>query len=307
MKKQFVLGISALTLLVSATINAETIKIGVGSPDSEYVKIIVPAINQALQEHGYTAVAEISTGIQQDIDNVMAGEISAALSQIDVAALNMTTAKDPNENLLLLWGRIALRALFCVAHKGGSVMTYNDLTAKREPPLNVSIGDEKSEIVQTFQYLMKLEPELKNLKFHYKPRTRVEFSRLLSGRRDLVCFVAIPNPEHELIKRVMEHDELFFIGIEHPSFSDVKIGKNRIYDIMEVPVTKGVFGFNAEKVKTVVTWIGMVVNEKKVDEKTLDILSAAVMKPDLLTSNTLGAKAGRFFDKIMTQIGEAID
>ncbi len=307
MQKQIVLWIATIMLVASTTLTAETVKIGVGNPDGEYIKIIVPAINQVLREHGYTAVAEISAGTQEDIAKLIAGEIPTALSQLDVAVLNMTVEKDPDEKLLLLWGRIAVKALFCVAHKGGNIFTYEDITTKRETPLNVSVGNAKSEIAHTLQYLMKLDPNLQDLKLHYKAKTRIELSRLLSGRRDLVCFMAMPNPENELIKRVMEHDELFFINIEHPAFSDVKIGKNRIYAIMEVPINKGVLGFNPKTLKTVVTWVGIVINEKKLDEDLLDLLSAVVMKPDLLTANNLASKVEQFLEKIVIKIEDAIN
>jgi hypothetical protein len=229
----------------------------------------------------------------------------------------MTYENDPNEDLLLLWGRIAPKALFCVAHRGGSVATYDDLTDNehapispdQKTPLKISVGDEKGGTALTFQYLMKLDSELSlnNITFLHKGKTRVEINRLISGRRDLVCFLAMPDPENELIRGVVEHEELFFISFVHPAFDKVKIGKNRIYDVLEVPVTSGFWGFNQEKVKTIVTWVGMLVNEDKIDERLLDALSRVVMKPDLLDGNTLTAKAKRVFDKALNRIEEWVD
>jgi len=305
MKKQIFTLIITLLALVA---HAETIKIGAGSSDGEYANIIVPAINEALQEYGYTALAETSAGTQEDIDKIISGQIVAALSQLDVAALNMTAEKDPNENLLLLWGRIAPKALFCVAHRGGNVASYDDLTdEEQETPLKVSVGDEKGGTALTFQYLMKLDPNLKNITFYHKGKTRVEINRLISGRRDLVCFLTMPDPKNELIRGVMEHDELFFINIDNPAFDQVKIGTNRIYEIVEIPVTCGFLGFNQEKVKTIQSWVTMVVNEDKIDESLLDALSTVVMKPDLLEGNTLMAKAKRLFNNVLTRIKEWMD
>jgi TRAP-type uncharacterized transport system substrate-binding protein len=305
MKKYIV---TVLITLLASVAHAEAVKIGAGSSDGEYANIIVPAINDALQEYGYSAVAETSAGTQEDIEKVISGQIVAALTQLDVAALNMTYEKDPNENLLLLWGRIAPKVLFCVAHQGGRVATYDELTDdEQETPLKVSVGDEKGGTALTFQYLMKLDPALKNITFQHKGKTKVEINRLISGRRDLVCFMTMPDPKNELIRGVIEHDELFFISFDNPAFDKAKIGKNRIYEVVEVPVTKGFWGFNQKKVKTIVTWVGMVVNENQIDESLLDALSTVVMKPELLEGNSLTGKAKRVFDKILTRVEEWVD
>ncbi|MEZ5672656.1 MAG: TAXI family TRAP transporter solute-binding subunit [Thiotrichaceae bacterium] len=74
------------------------VKIGAGSESGEYYKTIVPAISKALVQHGYSAVAVVSAGSQENIDKVTAGELQAGLSQLDVAALNTTKEKDPEEN-----------------------------------------------------------------------------------------------------------------------------------------------------------------------------------------------------------------
>ncbi|MCK5663118.1 MAG: hypothetical protein KAI17_06510 [Thiotrichaceae bacterium] len=305
MTKYIITFISTLAIFGFTTAQAETIKIGAASPDGEYAQIIVPAINSALLEYGYSAIAETSEGTQDDINKVISGEIVAALTQLDVAALNMTPERDPNENLLLLWSRIAPKALFCVAHKGGKVATYGDLTdEEHKSPLKISVGAEQGGTALTFQYLMKLDPKLQNIKFYNKGQTQVELNRLLSGRRDLVCFLAIPDPENEMISGIMTHDELFFINIDNPAFDQAKIGTNRIYDVVEVPVTAGFLGFNQETVKTIITWVGMVTNENEIDEKLLNILSTVVMKSDLIPSNTIMAKTKRLFDKAMNRVDD---
>ncbi len=293
---------------VMTTVHAETIKIGAASPDGDYTKIIVPAINKALLEYGYSAIAETSAGTQDDIDKVMSGKIVAALSQLDVAALNMTPDKDPNETLLLLWSRIAPKALFCIAHKGGRIANYHDITDKtHKTPIKISVGDKQSGTALTFQYLIKLDPELDNITFIHKGKTPTEISQLLSGRRDLVCFLAIPDLENHVIKGIMEHDELFFINMDNPAFDKAKIGTNRIYDVVEIPLTAGFLGFNQEKLKTIVTWVGLVVNESQIDEKLLNILSTVVMKSDLIPSNTFMSKTKRWFDKGIDRIDDWMD
>jgi TRAP-type uncharacterized transport system substrate-binding protein len=303
MKNGLITQLTGITLMALATIaHAENIKIGADGLNGEYTNTIVPAISKAMQDYGYTVIADISAGSQENIDNVMSGKLPAGLSQLDVAALNMTPEGEKNDSLVVLGGRIAPEALFCAAHKGSGVKTYDDLTDVQQTPFKISVGAEKSGTAQTFQYLMKLDAELKNIKLYYNANLKVELNRLLSDRRDLVCFVMMPNPENELIELVMEHDELFFITIDHPEFAKATVGKTLIYDIMEVPVTSGFLGFNQTTLKTLVTWVGVVVNEKQVDDKLLDALATVVMKPELLPSNSLVAKANKLFEDFKAKI-----
>ncbi len=307
MTKHVTTFLSTVTLLASVTTAAaEEIKIGTGGLSEDYPNAIVPAISEAIQEYGYTAVANTAGSHQENLDNLLSGTMPVALSPLDVVALNMTPEKDPDESLLLIGGKMVPEALFCVAYKGNNVLSYDDLTDEQETPIKISVGEENSTTARTFQRLMTLDPELKKIKLFYKENTRIELNRLLSGRRDLVCFVARANPEHELIKRVMKQDDLFFISINHPSFANAKIGNIRLYDIQEIPVSKGIFGFNPKTVKTLVTWVGVVVNETQVDNKLLDALDIVVRKPDLL-SKTLATKAKRLFDKVKSRVEEVVD
>jgi len=293
--------------LSEAITHAETIEIGTGTLSGEYTNIIVPAISDALLEYGYTAVAEQSASSQENINNVLSGKTLVALSPLDVAALSMTAENDPDESLLLVGGKLVPEALFCAAYKGGTVVTYDDLTDKQATPLKISVGNKNGATARTFQYLMKLDPDLKSIEFSYEKNTGLELNRLVSGRRDLVCFITMPNPENKLIERVMEDDELVFITINNPFFDRAKIGKIRIYDIMEVPVSSGFLGFGQDTVKTLVTWIGVVVNEKKIDAKLLEALTTVVTNPDLLPSNSLIDQAKQLFDNVVDGIGGIMD
>ncbi len=306
MKKYLTIGSAIMLRGTAWGATAETIMIGVSDSDGEYVKAIVPTISEALQEYDYVAIVEPSTNSQENIDKVRNGEILAALVQLDVAALNMTEDKDPSETLSLLGGKILSVPLFCAAYKGGNVVTYHDLTDKQEVPLKISVGNKNAVTARTFQYLMTLDPELKDIEFFHEEDTMMELNRLLSGRRNLVCFVTMPDPEHELIKMVTGHNELFFITIDKLSFAEAKVNDILIYDIIEVPVTEGFFGFNPEKVKTLITWIGFVVNEKQIDKTLSKQLTQIIRNPDLW-SNSLTTKAKRLFETVVNRIGEVVD
>ena len=103
---------------------------------------------------------------------------------------------------------------------------------------------------------------------------------------------------------VTRHSELLFITINHPDFITAKIGKIRIYDILEIPVSNGFLGFNQEKVKTLVTWLSIVVNEKQIEKQLLDSLTSVVMQPDLFLSQSFAYKTKQLFDTTVKQIKE---
>ncbi|MEN8218757.1 MAG: TAXI family TRAP transporter solute-binding subunit [Pseudomonadota bacterium] len=304
MKKPFV--IATLTLIASANIaHADTIKIGAASPAGEYTNTIVPALSDALQEYGYTAVAEISAGSQENIDKVWSGELPAGLSQLDVAALNMAGERPSSaQGNLILMGRFAPEALFCVAKKGGQVTSYDDLTATLKPGLKVSVGKIGSGTARTFQYLMTLEPELSQVELLQEGAPEIQLNRLLSGERDLVCFVMMPNLKNDLIKTIVGHKELMFINIDKPVFTKAQVGDVQVYDLMEVPVSKCFFCWGAKKVKTLVTWVGVVVNEDLTDKKLLSALAKIALKDNFLPKNSLAAKATELFEKFKSKVTE---
>jgi len=308
MKTLFTTLLCGVTLTISATITqAEILKIGIGTQSEESSSLIVSEMSDALEEYDYTAIAIPYADSQTSLNNVLSGKIAAALSPLDLAARSMTAENDPNESLLLIGGKLIPEALFCAAYQGGSIRTYDDLTDVQEQPIKISVGNEKGTAARTFQQMMKLDSDLKNIEFFYEENTGLEFNRLLSGRRDLVCFVTMPNPDNELVETVVEHDELFFITLNNPSFDRAKIGKIRPYDIMEVPITSGFFGFNQKKVKTLVTWLGLVINENKTEPKLLDALTTVVMEPGLLPSNSLWGQTKQLFDTAVTSIKDVIE
>jgi len=290
-----------LLLVITPTLYAEEIQIGAGGATGEYTNTIVPAINTALKKQGMSAKAVISAGSQENIDKVMSGEFQAGLSQLDVAALNMTKEKDPDENLILL-GKIAPEALFCAAKKDGKIKSYADLTDKQSQPLKISVGGEKSGTAKTFAYLMKLDADLKAVEFSDKEDVDAELDRLASGRRDLLCFVMMPNPDNARIKRVMESSDLVFINIDKPVFSQAEVGGVKVYNIAEVPVSGGFFGLNQKKIKTLVTWTGVVVNTAKTPKEVQKLLREVISKPDLLPATSIAAQAKGMMDKVINLV-----
>jgi TRAP transporter TAXI family solute receptor len=292
---------SLMLLAITPPLLAAEIQIGAGGASGEYTNTIVPAISEALKKQGMSAKAVVSAGSQENIDKVMSGEFQAGLSQLDVAALNMTKEKDPDENLILM-GKISPEALFCAVKKDGKIKSYADLTDKQEQPLKVSVGGEKSGTAKTFSYIMKLDSDLKAIEFSDKEDIDAELDRLASGRRDLVCFVMMPNPDNARIKRVMESQDLAFISIDKPVFTTAEVSGVKVYNIAEVPVSGGFFGLNQKKIKTLVTWTGVVVNTAKTPKDVQKALRDIVGKPDLLPATSIAAQAKGMMDKIINLV-----
>jgi len=292
---------SLMLLAITPPLLAAEIQIGAGGASGEYTNTIVPAISEALKKQGMSAKAVVSAGSQENIDKVMSGEFQVGLSQLDVAALNMTKEKDPDENLILM-GKISPEALFCAVKKDGKIKSYADLTDKQEQPLKVSVGGEKSGTAKTFSYIMKLDSDLKAIEFSDKEDIDAELDRLASGRRDLVCFVMMPNPDNARIKRVMESQDLAFISIDKPVFTTAEVSGVKVYNIAEVPVSGGFFGLNQKKIKTLVTWTGVVVNTAKTPKDVQKALRDIVGKPDLLPATSIAAQAKGMMDKIINLV-----
>jgi TRAP-type uncharacterized transport system substrate-binding protein len=304
MNKHLVAFLSTITMLATTTIAySETILIAAGSEEGEYTKTIVPAINKALIKYGYRAHPEISLGSQENIDNVWSGRRQAALSQLDVAALNMTEERPADaQGELIFMGQFAPEALFCAAKKGGPVASIDDLTDPLKPKLKVSVGQEGSGTARTFEYLIKLEPKLSQVELLKEGNPTVQLNRLLSGGRDLVCFVLMPNLENELVKTVLEHEKLMFIDINKTVFTEATIAGIHVYDLMEITVDTGFWGFGSKKIKTLVTWVGLVVNEKLTDDVLLRVLSKVALQENLLHPDSLAAKAKALFEQLKAKI-----
>jgi hypothetical protein len=307
MKNLLITLLGGVTLTASVISQAETVKIGIDMEFEQESQQIVSAISDALEEYGYSAVQIPYSDTPKSLNDVLSGKITAALTGLDVAAQSMIAENDPNDSLLLIGGKLIPEALFCAAYQGGSVMSYDDLTYEQEQALQISVGNEKGTAARTFRQMMALDSDLKNIEFSYEENIGLELNRLLSGRRDLVCFVTLPNSDNEWIKMVVEQEELFFISVNHPSFDRAKMANIRLYDVMEVPITRGFFGFNQKKVKTLVTWIGLVVNENQTESKLLDALTVVVRDSDLLPSDSLWSQTKQLFDKAVTNVKDIIE
>ncbi|MEK8016296.1 MAG: TAXI family TRAP transporter solute-binding subunit, partial [Candidatus Parabeggiatoa sp.] len=281
----------------------KSIKIGAGGSDGEYTKTIAPTIIEELNQKGFSAEAVISAGSQENIDKIFSGERFVGLTQLDVAALNMANT---GERLILLGGKIAPEALFCAVRQNGKVANYADLTKNpKKGKIKISIGKKNSGTERTFQYLITLDPKLKKEHFtFFHDDTESELSRLNAGRRDIVCFVLNPNTENALIKQVADNDDLFFIEINNPLFDKAKVKTFDVYDILDVPFatkSKWIYWTETKTVKTLVTWVHLVGNDKKLSKELRSSLIRVANKKDLLPDNSIAGKAKRMICNLLPE------
>lgn len=295
--------IATSLLLASFTLSAsaQELKIGAASKGGEYTNSIVPSLHQKLQEHGYTAVAQISAGSQQNVEDVLSGKLSVALSQWDVAALAMDEGA---QDKLALIGKIAPEALLCAVNVNGRARSFYDFTDPRESPLKVSVGAEKSGTARTFAYLQRLDPRLQGLELVYNADIKAELHRLTSKSRDAVCFVMMPNPDNPLLQLVAEEDELKFINFVNKKIASAQIGGEQVYDVIEVPVSPGVWGIGADTVTTLVTFVGLIIDKTRADLGLTVMLNAIASDPELLPPTSAAGKALLMYDKYKVKAGE---
>ena len=297
--KKTILAITLAAVFNSPMVSAEMLVIGAGSGSGEYTGTIVPAINEDLQRQkkGLSAKAQISAGSQENIENVMEGKLIAAISQLDVAAL--AKQLDEDETLAVM-GRLSVEALLCAVRTDGTLHTYYDLIDDQDKPRKISVGKPRSGTAKTWEYIIKNDENLdaSKVKLLYKKSKTVELARLASGNRDAVCVVITPNPENEFLKQVAEHKNLEFLEFVAPEYVNFKVGDTQIYDFMEVPVEPGVWGFpfGGIKIKTLITWATLVINEDNTTEKQLEGLAKASLNPNLIPPKTLAAKAMKMYE-----------
>ncbi len=285
----------------SLTAWSAELKIGAASETGEYTNSIVPALDRKLQPHGYRATAQLSQGSQQNVEDVAAGRLMVALSQWDVAALAM--AEGAADKLTLI-GKIAPEALLCAVNTEGRARSLHDFTDQREIPLKVSVGGEKSGAARTFAYLQTLDPRLQGVELVYEPDIAAELHRLTSKARDAVCFMMMPNPDNPLLRMVHKESNLEFIDFVNTRLANARIGGRSVYDVIEVPVSPGVWGIGAKTVTTLVTWVGLVVNQEQADLGLTVLLNSIANEPDLLPPNSAAGKAMLLYDQYKVTASE---
>ena len=279
---------------IGISVHAAELVIGAGGASGEYTNTIVPAIDAALEGQDLTVKAMTSQGSQENLAKLLNGELDAALVQLDVLAMNVEQASAAGLQLVDV---VTPEALLCAVHQEGRIRSYYNLTDDKLPePLVVSIGPELSGTAQTLPFVMSMDPDFdaNNIDFVYGANIEAELDRLAGGSRDMVCFVMMANPENPLITKVHESDHLEFIDFISAYALENKVGESNVYETSVVPVSDGLWGFKAEKIETLVTWVGLVVS-KNVDDVTIDALTTVLAKPDLLPPTTTAGKAKRLY------------
>ena len=78
-----------------------------------------------------------------------------------------------------------------------------------------------------------------------------------------------------------------------------------MYDVIEVPVSPGVWGVGADTVNTLVTWVGLIVNKTQADLGLTVLLNGVASEPDLLPPTSAAGKALLLYDTYRIKAEEA--
>lgn len=279
----------------------EPIVVAAAAPWSEYANTVVPAIDRGLSRdgNGFSAKAHLSDGSMENMELLKAGEVGAALAQMDVIA---QTGFSKDRGRYLVFGRIAPEALLCATHKESGITRFDDVLQELDKPAIISAGKPMSGTAATIRYLRQKVDAFAaaNVEIVNKD-TAIELTRLANGERDLVCFVIMPNPDNALIRKVSQTKNLRFLDIEIPSLNELAVNGQEVYSAMEVPVTPGYWGLGADKVTTLVTWLGLVVDQRAMSEPAAEALARVMIDVNLLPSDSVAARANRLYDHYAAQ------
>lgn len=276
---------------VDSAQDTDVLRIGAAEKWSEYAGSIVPAIAAAMQRRGVDVVVEpvLTRGSVDNVDRLLRGGLSAVLAQMDVVAYSGVAEGDGR---YLVLGRIAPEALLCATHIASGIATLTDIAKPREKPWRISAGKLGSGSLATFQLMLSEVPELAGAKVELIHKSAaIELARLASGQRDLVCFVMMPNPDNGLLRAVAANQNLRFIEIVLPSVTDVSLDGHGVFTAIDVPVTPGYWGIGSDKVKTIATWVALVVDQQAMEEPLAEALALAVVDPQMLPGGSVAAEA----------------
>lgn len=307
MRKMASLVATATLILGAQAASAASINIMTASEGGNYNTVICPAIVEHIAKAGISGKCVPSNGSGENYDGVYNnGADTTALGQLDAFGLKSTGfgiedadaretyVEDVEESMGSL-GFIVGESLFCAAKKGGRVpeqaswAILNDEEPMSKPFVISTYADDSGPGL-SLAYLRSTFPSFganTNVKHKKNLKFEVELNRLRAGKRDMVCWVTMANPEDKRLKAVTGADDLFLVPFDSPELLSAKIGSVPAYTIMDVPVTGSIWNAvgGGETVKTITTGVSVYVNVDELDTKTYNALVAAVNDPDLIPTN----------------------
>ncbi len=307
------------TAVAQSAAAQEKIKIGTGGPSGVYHTVICPAIAEKVKKHALNSGGKFavecltSAGTGENIDKVKSGEFHAGLAQFDVLGYRYSEEKDLDETVVPI-GSIAPEAMFCVAAKSGRIKSADQLVDSVPPAKKfvISVGSESSGTALSWQFLMKNDRRLTanvELKFVKDFKHEIEFGRLHSGSRDLVCFMQTPSPDNERIKDVISSPDLQFVAMSRPEWAAYQINNLAAYAIMPAQI-KGAMSMAVSAVDTSVSTIHtkstLILNPDNVKGDMFKVVNDAVRSNDLLPPKSpagmAAAQARSFFSGVTDRV-----
>ncbi len=295
MKERLSLLLAAMAILCLplSVVRAADVVIGTGGESGVYHGTICKdALQPALEKLGHTITCQTSKGTGENLSNVLQQKVTTGLGQHDVFAVKALADEDFAETVIPV-GSIGAEALLCVAKKGGRVSSWANLVDEEvaEPPYKIVTSPESSGTYGTLNFLRAQIPALAantvltTKTFNYL----TAYGRLKSGRRDLVCMVMVPDPFNERIYAVAKDDDLFFLSINDPHLTTLKVKDSPVYHI--APATIGgskikMWIGKGDTVPTLHTGVTLFVNADAISLQLQKDLHTVVSNPNLLPAKT---------------------
>ena len=306
---RILIGIAAVAAFCATTsvASSATINIMTASKGGNYNTVICPAIVDHIAKAGISGKCIPSAGSGENFNVVYnSGGDTVGLTQMDAFGLKTAGSgiEDPDEREMFVedaeeamgsLGFIVGESLFCAAKKGGRVPEQASwaILNDDEPmsdPFVISTYEEGSGPSLTLGFLQDSFPSFgRNTEIMYKENMKfeVELNRLRAGKRDMVCWVTMANPEDSRLVAVVESDDLFLVPFDSPELANVKIGTVPAYSVFDVAVSGSIWDlFGAgETVTTITTGVSVAINVDELDGDTYNALVAAVNDEDLIPAD----------------------
>jgi TRAP-type uncharacterized transport system substrate-binding protein len=229
-------------------------------------RLLASAMPEGSEVHLHT-----STGSVENLDRLVDGLADLGFAQADVYADKLLGNSDRYASIEVI-GRISEECVFMARRKDGPVKKFGDLTqnvGNRKP--RIAIGPDTSGMSGTWHYLSHLVPGLDGAET-FADTSALALNRLGLGGFDAVGWVTDPNnPEHIMLKGVLDADNLDFMSVTDPSLTGMLPNGVKVYEVKKIKVKDG-FLFFDKKVKTVCT-DGLVLASAGGDQKVIDRVS----------------------------------
>ena len=230
-----------LALLASgaalAAAGTEAIWVASGPDGGTYAEFY--ARNLAAQMSDYRILPRRSTGSQENLRLLAAGEVQLAFAQADSYASWLDENPERQDDLLIV-GRLADECVYVAVRTEGPVRTLSQLEAPVEGRApRIAVGPAAGGMSGTWRYLVGLQPGLGGAEVLHDGDT-LALNQLAVGRFDAVAWVTDPmNLDHKLLRTVHANDALGLMDLDSAALESALPDGTRIHERRTVETESG--------------------------------------------------------------------